>query len=82
VKDAPNDTLVAVHVANALSCSAGGTLAEVTASGLLDVAYVERSRVGSELPRWCAIAEKELGQARAEAAAGTRPEPNPKRFAP
>ncbi len=53
----PTETLVAVHVANALSHPPSG-------SGLgrdkgLNVAFVERSAFGSELPRWRILAEEE-----------------------
>lgn len=56
----PSDTLVAVHVANALSHWPECPEPDPTLGGRLDVACVEASPCGPELPRWRALAEAEL----------------------
>ena len=59
-----SDTLVVVHVADALSHAiADGSTADPSCGGRLDVAFVERAGFGAELPRWRALAEQELAAA-------------------
>lgn len=60
----PTDTLVAVHVANALSHPGPGATPDPSAGGRLNVAFVESSAFGPELPGWRAVAEEELREAR------------------
>lgn len=57
---APTDSVVAVHVANALSHGSVDAPPDPSAGGRLNVAFVESSVFGSELPRWRALAEEEL----------------------
>ena len=64
---APTGTVVAVHVANALSHLVPGAPPDPSVGGRLNVAFVESSGFGAELPRWRALADEELGLASREA---------------
>jgi HD-like signal output (HDOD) protein len=55
----PTDTLLALHAADALSYEPDNASSDPTAGGRLNVAYVEKSAFGAELPRWRAVAEEE-----------------------
>ena len=57
---APTDTVVAVHVANALSHLALDAAPDPSIGGRLNVGFVESTTLGSELPRWRALAEEEI----------------------
>lgn len=56
---APTDTLLALHAADALSYEPDNASPDPTAGGRLNVAYVEKSVFGAELPRWRAVAAEE-----------------------
>lgn len=53
----PTSTLVAVHVANALSHIPDGASADPSVGGRMNVAWVEGSAFGEELHRWRDLAE-------------------------
>jgi HD-like signal output (HDOD) protein len=56
---APTDTLVALHVADALSYGPEESTTGSPGVVRLNVAYIENSRFGAELPRWRVLAEEE-----------------------
>jgi HD-like signal output (HDOD) protein/CheY-like chemotaxis protein len=61
--DGPHPVLAAVHVAGILADASLGV--EEGTDGEIDAAFLDRAGLAGELPRWRALAQQEIGAARA-----------------